>query len=163
RLAFAFALAVSSAPALRAQNTTAAPQGSTKAADPGSKKILGLADIGRWNRIANTALSPDGKWMTYVVTPNAGGGPLYVRQLAGSTIQDIPSGWGPVFSDDSRYVGYFVSPPSTGRGGRGAGGGRGGAQGAPPAAGAQRRFEPLDLATGDKSFHVPDAATFQFS
>ncbi|HEY9227547.1 MAG TPA: prolyl oligopeptidase family serine peptidase, partial [Gemmatimonadaceae bacterium] len=49
------------------------------------------------------------------------------------------------------------------RGGRGGGGGRGGAPGAAPTGGAQRRFELLDLSTGDKSFRVPDAATFKFS
>ena len=163
RLAFALALAVLSASALHAQNATATLEGSAKAADPGSKKILGLADIGRWNRIANAALSPDGKWMTYVVTPNEGDGTLYVRQLDGSTIHNIPIGSAPVFSDDSRYVGYFVSPPSGGRGGRGGGGGGRGGQGAAPAGGAQRRFELLDLATGDKSFRVPDVATFKFS
>ena len=77
----------------------------------------------------------------------------------------VPVGSAPVFSDDSRYVGYFVSPPSAaGRGGRGGGGGRGQAPGATaPAAGPARRFELLDLATGDKSFKVADAATFKFS
>ena len=68
--------------------------------------------------------------MTYVITPNEGDGTLYVRQLDGSTTHTIPVGSAPVFSDDSRYVGYFVSPPTGGRGGRGgAGGGRGGAPG----------------------------------
>ena len=141
----------------------AAPYGAVRN-DPGSKKILGLADIGRWNRIANTGLSADGQWMTYVYQPNDGDGTLYVRQLDGAKIYTIPVGSAPVFSDNSRFVGYFVSPPSAGagRGGRGGGGGRG--QAAPGAAPApvQRRFEVLDLTTGDK-YSVPDGASFKFS
>src|SRR5262245_57190541 len=159
RLAIAIALASFPVVALSAQNVSATPQGSTTPADPGAKKVLGLADIGRWNRIANTALSPDGRWMTYVITPNEGDGTLYVRDLEGNRIFDIPVGSAPVFSDDSRYIGYFVSPPSAGgRGGRGAGGGGGrgrGGEAAPAAGGAQRRFELLDLTNGDKSFRVP--------
>ncbi|MFI5230606.1 MAG: hypothetical protein ACHQWU_16155, partial [Gemmatimonadales bacterium] len=117
-----------------AQNTSSAtPQGETHA-DPGAKKILGLADIGRWNRINSAALSSDGAWMTYVYQPNEGDGTLYVRQLAGGKTYTIPVGSAPQFSDDSRYVGYFVSPPSEGRGG-GRGGRGGGGRGGAPATG----------------------------
>ena len=103
--------------------------------------------------------------MTYIYTPNEGDGTLYVRQLDGGKTYTIPVGSAPVFSDDSRYVGYFVSPPSAtgGRGGRGGGGGRGQAAACSRRRrGAQRRFELLDLASGDK-YPVPDAATFKFS
>ncbi len=150
------------------QNTGSgvAPQGSAKA-DPGAKRVLGLADIGRWNRIANAALSADGKWMTYVVTPNEGDGTLYIKNLDAAKEYTIPVGSAPVFSDDSRYAGYFVSPATAGgRGGRGAGGGGGRGRGAAPegapAAGGTRRFELLDLASGAK-YPVPEGSTFKFS
>jgi len=165
RLAFAAVLGVSFSALAGAQQDTgvAAPTAAVRN-DPGSKKILGLADIGRWNRIANTGLSADGQWMTYVYQPNDGDGTLYVRQLEGAKSFTIPVGSAPVFSDNSRFIGYFVSPPSAGagRGGRGGGGGRG--QAAPGAAPSsiQRRFEVLDLTTGDK-YSVPDGATFKFS
>ncbi len=132
--------------------------------DPGVKKVLGLADIGRWKRIDNAALSADGAWMSYVYAPNEGDDTLFVRQLGGAKVYSIPVGSAPQFSDDSRFVGYFVSPPSEGRGGgRGGrgGGGRGGAA-VPFAGAAARRFEVLDLTTGDK-YPVPDAASFKFS
>ncbi len=149
-----------------AQNAaTAAPPAAASKAEPGAKKVLGLADIGRWNRIGNAALSADGKWMTYVQTPNEGDGTLFVRQLDGTKTYSIPVGSAPVFSDDSRFVGYFVAPPTPagGRGGRGGrGGGRGQAGDAAPAAAPQRRFELLDLATGDK-YSVPDGMTFKFA
>jgi hypothetical protein len=147
RLALAAAIGFSfSALAGAQQDTGVVTPAGTVRNDPGSKKILGLADIGRWNRIANTGLSADGQWMTYVYQPNEGDGTLYVSQLDGAKSYTIPIGSAPVFSDNSRFIGYFVSPPSAGagRGGRGGGGGRG--QAAPGAAPAsiQRRFEVLD-------------------
>ena len=168
RRALVCALASLAPDCLPAQNTASAtPQGEAHA-DPGNKKILGLADIGRWSRINSAALSSDGRWMTYVYQPNEGDGTLYVRQLDGNKTDTIALGSAPQFSDDSKWVGYFVSPPEAtgrGRGGRGGGGGRGrGAQ--PPAdasfAAPARRFELLDLSTGNK-YPVPDAASFKFS
>ncbi|HSQ30137.1 MAG TPA: hypothetical protein VLN49_09820, partial [Gemmatimonadaceae bacterium] len=156
-----------SVPALAQQNGRPSPAGSSTRSDPGAKKVLGLADIGRWKRINNADLSPDGAWMTYVYAPNDGDDTLFVRQLSGSTVHTIPGGSAPQFSGDSRFVGYFVSPPEgrggrTGRGGAGGGRGRGGqAEGATPA-GPSRRFELLDLSTGAK-YQVPDGATFKFS
>src|SRR5207253_6592458 len=110
--------------------------------DPGAKKVLGLADVGRWTRIAGAALSPDGRWMTYTYAPNEGDGTLYIKLLDGAQQHVIPVGSGAVFSDDSRWVGYYVSPPErTGRAGRGGGGGGGAGRGAAPAAGGPgRRF-----------------------
>ena len=137
----------------------ASPQGTARN-DPNGKKILGLADIGRWNRITGAALSSDGAWMTYAYSPNDGDGTLYVKQLDGTKSYAIPVGSTPSFSDDSKFVGYYVSPPSAnGRGGRGGGGGRGQAQGLAPGATPSRRFELLDLASGDK-YSVPDAQSF---
>jgi dienelactone hydrolase len=165
RYALICALAVFSPALLPAQQNAGGitPQGSAKA-DPTGKKILGLADIGRWNRIGNAGLSADGKWMTYVVTPNEGDGTLTIRQTDGGKTYTVPVGSAPVFSDDSRYVGYFVAPASAnGRGGRGGGGrGRGAEPAAAPAGGGQRRFELLDLTSGDK-YPVPEALTFKFS
>src|SRR4051812_2083010 len=161
-LVSAFGLSLPALAVAQQDTGVATPQGSART-DPAAKKILGLADIGRWNRITSAALSADGQWMTYAYQPNDGDGALYVRQLDGTKQYAMPIGSAPVFSDDSRYIGYFVSPPSAGagRGGRGGGGGRG--QAAPGAAPAvQRRFELLDLTTGDK-YGVPDGLSFKFS
>ncbi len=170
RRALACALVLSGPASLAAQNAAVpTPQGESHA-DPGAKKILGLADIGRWNRINSAALSANGKWMTYVYAPMEGDGTLYIRQLDGEKRYTVPVGSAPQFSDDSRYAGYFVSPPEAtgraGRGGRGAPGGGGRGRGAQPAgetpAAPPRHFELLDLATGD-TYQVPDAATFKFA
>ncbi|HVX39259.1 MAG TPA: prolyl oligopeptidase family serine peptidase [Gemmatimonadaceae bacterium] len=146
---------------------TPAQQG-TANSDPGAKKVLGLADIGRWNRIANAELSSDGKWMAYVQTPNEGDGTLFVQELDGTNKYTVPVGSAPEFSEDGKYVGYYVSPPArAGRAGRGgAAGGRGGGRGAAPGTGAAsgpaRKFELRDLATG-ATWDVPDAQSFKFS
>jgi hypothetical protein len=134
--------------------------------DPRGKKVLGLADIARWKRINNAALSSDGSWMTFVYAPNEGDDTLFVKQLSAGKTYTIPLGAEPQFSDDAHYVGYFVSP-SEGRGGRGGrggggGGGRGAQPGAPASPAQARRFELLDLMTGDK-YQVPNGASFKFS
>src|ERR1035437_8962804 len=149
-------------------------------------KVLNLPDYGRWNRITSTSLSPDGKWMSYAYQPNEGDATLFVKQLDGEKIFTIPIGSAPAaaggdpagggrggggggvqFSDDARFIGYYVNPPEQagGRGGRGGGGGRGGAPQAGANAGAPRvvrRFEVLDLSTGEK-FAVPGGASFRFA
>jgi dienelactone hydrolase len=166
RFALACAFSLFAPLALVAQQNASAPatlQGTAKT-DPTAKKVLGLADIGRWNRIANAALSADGQWMTFVISPNEGDGNLLIKQTSGTTSYTSPVGSAPVFSDDSRVAGYFVSPPSApagGRAGRG-GGGRGATATTVSFGGPAKRFELLDLATGEK-YSVPDANTFKFS
>ncbi|HEX6049462.1 MAG TPA: hypothetical protein VFZ21_09340, partial [Gemmatimonadaceae bacterium] len=180
------------------QDSSNAATAGTRAGDP--KRVLSLADYGRFTRVTQTAISPDGKWMTYAYQPNDGDVTLYVKEIDGSKVHAIAAGappqagggggggFGaaaantPVFSDDSRFVGYYMNPPGrpAGRarpGGPGAanppatpgarpetptppGGPPGGSGQRPPA--TPRRFELLDLQSGDK-FTVPNPASFQFS
>lgn len=139
-------------------------------------KVLGLPDYGRWNRITSTGISPDGKWATYAYQPNDGDATLYVKQLDGdrgwsTSIGGAVDGGGrgggvgggSQFSDDSRWVAYYVNPPAAPAGRGRAGGGRGaGGAGGPSGAGATRRLELLDLTTGTK-FPVPNVASFRFA
>jgi dipeptidyl aminopeptidase/acylaminoacyl peptidase len=141
-------------------------------ADPVHKKVLTLADYGRWNRITGAALSSDGRWMTYTHTPNDGDATLFIKELDGTKLYTVPVGSGAQFSDNGRWVGYFVSPASTtGRGGRGNGRGNappaqtppGGGRGAGAAdAAPNRTFELLDLSTGNKSTSA-GIASFRFA
>src|SRR6476661_5087058 len=103
-------------------------------------KTLNLDDYSGWNRIGNTAISRDGKWMTFAYTPNEGGDPvLHVKSLDSDKEYVVAVGaaaggggraggaanGGSVFSEDSHWAAYMVNPP--GRAGGGAGrGGRGG-------------------------------------
>lgn len=139
-----------------AQSVTAgaAPATSTTAA---ATRALTLDDYAKWNRITSTALSPDGVWMAYAYQPNDGDPTLHVDGIDNGKRYEIPVGSLPVFSENAKVVGYFVSPPQR----RPGAAGRGGAPGTtpavtPPAAGrggataAARRFELLDLTTGEK-------------
>ncbi|MEP6779485.1 MAG: hypothetical protein ABJC26_06310, partial [Gemmatimonadaceae bacterium] len=159
----------------QATSTAAPPAVAPAPKMSGGKKVLSLADYGRFSRVASTALSDDGAWMSYTITPNEGDGALHIKQLDGDKTYTIPVGSAPQFADDSKWVGYFVSPPTPagGRGGRagGGGGGRGAVppavppagRGAAPAAGAPtRHFELLNLASGEKTT-VPNVSTFRFS
>jgi dipeptidyl aminopeptidase/acylaminoacyl peptidase len=164
-----------------------------EAAAPG-KRPLTLADYGKWARITSSSISSDGKWAAYVTTPNDGDATLTVKQLDGdksftSSLGTAPApaagggggGGGaggaaaPQFSDDARFIAYFVNPPDRGAapGGAGRGAGRGAAPpgtqpargGVAPAATATtpvRRFELMNLATGEKT-PIPNAATFKFA
>src|SRR5690349_13417462 len=129
-LSLALALVTVSSASAAAQSSALSQQGAADKKDPKSLKVLTLADYGRWNRITSTNISADGKWMTYVYQPNDGDATLYVKQLDGDKVYTIPIGTtpapaggggggfgaaaanGPVFSDDSRWVGYYVNPPA---------------------------------------------------
>ena len=158
----------------------------------GGKKVLNLEDYGAWNRIGGTALSHDGKWMTFTYTPNEGGDPiLHVKALDGDKDYTISlgaaaggggragggggrggagGGNAPSFSDDSRWAAYFVNP--AGRPGGGGGrGGRGGGTPAPSGRGAGQanqapatpgHLELLNLATGEKT-SIANAGSWKFS
>jgi hypothetical protein len=186
---FAAALALSAALRLAAQSTVPAQADATSAAKAtrSAPKTLSLADYGAWNRITFPGISTDGKWMSYAYQPNDGDATLFVKQLDGDKLFTIPAGTtptgggagggggfgaaaaaGPMFSDDGRFVGYYVNPSqrdSTRRGPGARGGAPApapGAQNAAAAPRATRRFELLDLTSGEK-FVVPNAASFKFS
>src|SRR5262245_38245218 len=47
-------------------------------------KPLNLEDYGKWIRVGGTSISPDGKWMTYTLTPNEGGeASLHIKPIDG--------------------------------------------------------------------------------
>src|SRR5262245_61759144 len=77
------------------------------AANPAPGKPITLDDYGRFERIGTAALSNDGKWMTWTVTPNDGTGTLYLRQLDGDHAPiAIARGANGAFSESSRYFAY---------------------------------------------------------
>ncbi len=169
RLALCVAFAIAFAPLLiRAQEQAAsAPAGPASSSNPTSPRPIALEDYPRFKRLANQAISSDGKWIFYTVTPNEGDGTLFIKSLDTSTVYEIPRGTSPSFADNARWVAYFIPPAAaTGRGGRGGarGGGRGDttgpAEGATPA--PPRVFEVLDLTNGAKT-QYPAVESFAFS
>jgi dipeptidyl aminopeptidase/acylaminoacyl peptidase len=79
-----------------------------------SKKVLGIDDYTRWRSIDNSRISADGNWVAYGVrTSNALDQQpvLHVVKLESNQDQDIASGTQAVFSDDSRWLVYFLELP----------------------------------------------------
>lgn len=79
-------------------------------AAPGSK-VLRLEDYGRWSRITGTALSADGRWLTYGYQPNDGDATVHARRLGDTLAYRIAVGSSPRFSDDSRWLAVLTAPP----------------------------------------------------
>ena len=136
-----------------------------QAQSPAPKPIT-LEDYTKFKRITGAAISNDGKWMHYTVTPNEGDGTLFVKSLEGDKVYEIGRGQNPAFSEDGRWVGYFIAPPEAERRGRGrAGRGGGGQQPAQDGPGTEtpaRPLEIIDLQTGVKTSY-PSVGTFAFS
>ncbi len=147
-----------------------------------ARKALTLQDYGRWNRINSAAISSDGKWATFTYTPNEGEPTLHVKALdtdktysaslgtagggagrAGGAGGRGGGGNAPQFSNDSRWIAYFVNPPdrTAGRGGR-AGGAPPAGRGAAPAAVIPGHLELLNVATGEKTV-FPNASSWKFA
>jgi len=92
------------------------------------KKALTQADWDRWRSIQGAALSNDGKWAAYTLSPQVGDGEFVLRATTGATEYRIPLGY---ISRPNNTPGA-LRPPQGGPGG-GGGGGRFGFGGARPA------------------------------
>ena len=79
-------------------------------AQSAAPRPIALDDYAQFKRITGAAISNDGKWMHYTVTPNDGDATLYVRSLETEKVQEIPRGANPAFSEDGRWIGYFIAP-----------------------------------------------------
>ncbi|KPK95856.1 hypothetical protein AMJ80_03280, partial [bacterium SM23_31] len=77
------------------------------------KTVLTLDDYGRWNRIASASISPDGNWITYGYNPNEGDVTFFIENLNTDEVIEVSCGSRPVFSDNSQWVAYIVSPPES--------------------------------------------------
>ena len=111
--AAAIALPVQAQTAARAndaRDTASAAAAPRTTGDSARRKVLTLADYGRWSRIQGTALSSDGRWLAYAHTPNDGDPTLHVRRLDDTLAYRIPVGSGPQFTDDARHVVFFTQP-----------------------------------------------------
>ena len=75
-----------------------------------TQKPLTLADYAQWNSIKNTAISPDGSYMTFAYAPNDGDATLHIRKVDGDTLRTILNGKQVAFSADSKWLGFLVDP-----------------------------------------------------
>ncbi|MBN1939675.1 MAG: S9 family peptidase [Candidatus Aminicenantes bacterium] len=73
-------------------------------------KPLTLDDYDKWSRVASTAISPDGNWVAYANTSNKGTVRFFVTHLADGKTVEVAGGGRPEFSDDSKWIGYLITP-----------------------------------------------------
>jgi dipeptidyl aminopeptidase/acylaminoacyl peptidase len=106
-LTFAFLLTVAFSPA----QSTPQEQVSTPAAAP---RPIGYLDIMAWKSIGNTAISTDGQWFGYRLSPAEGDGEVIIRQPKGSKAYQFPAGESRTgqlaFSDDGKYAAFMTYP-----------------------------------------------------
>ncbi len=129
----------------------AACQGLLAAQDAAAGRPLPIAEYRLWRAISGEVISPDGKWAAWSYTRERGDDTLHVASLDSGAAHVVPLGSGAQFSDDGRWVAYFLSPPF---------------QDAEKARRADdpvlRKAELLDLASGEK-VAWDDAASFGFA
>lgn len=112
-----------------------------------SKKALSLEDYAQWNRIRNTAISPDGGWMTYSYEPNEGDSKLYIHKLSADTVHSVINGKQVAFSEDSQWAAYLMDLPEKEK-----------KKGQP----ASSKFQLYQLASGT-TYDIDNARSFSFS
>ena len=117
-------------------------------------RSIGLQDILGWKRIVGPTLSKDGAWFAHRISPGEGNSELVVRSTVDDTEHRFPvgeRGGAVVFSDDSRWLAYTITPTK-----EEADKPRG--QGAP----ARNKAAILELATGTTT-EVEDVQSFAFA
>jgi len=79
-----------------------------------SPRPIGLLDILSWKSTGATAVSPDGQWVAYRVSPQEGDGEVIVRQTRGTKEYKFPAGEGRMgsvaISEDAKFCAFTVYP-----------------------------------------------------
>lgn len=75
-----------------------------------AKKALGHEDFDGWKRARNYGLSRDGRWEAFAAVPQEGDAMLTLYNTATGKRIEIPRGYNPKFTADSRYAVALVKP-----------------------------------------------------
>ena len=76
-----------------------------------AKKALGHNAYDFWKRIDERAISNDGSWALYAMSPENGDATLHVRSLSSSTSYQIPRGVSAAFNEGASHVAFLIKPP----------------------------------------------------
>lgn len=76
-----------------------------------AKRPLPISEYRLWRTIVGETIAPDGRWVAWTYRRERGDDTLHVAALDSEVRYEIPRGSEPLFSDDGRWVAYFVSPP----------------------------------------------------
>ncbi len=63
-----------------------------------------------WKSLRSSAISEDGKWVTYEINPQQGDGWLYIYNVNSHSKDSVSRGNRAVFSPDCRYLAYHIIP-----------------------------------------------------
>ncbi len=74
------------------------------------KKALDHSVYDGWENIGERAISSDGKYVVYAITPQEGDGTLVIQATDNSYKKLVPRGFGASISGDSRYVVFKIRP-----------------------------------------------------
>ena len=75
------------------------------------KKPLDHSVYDGWQSIGERAISNDGKWVVYTVTPQEGDATLYIQSSTDLTVKKaVPRGYSAVITEDSRFVVFKIKP-----------------------------------------------------
>lgn len=75
-----------------------------------NNKPFTFDDVLKFRAIGNVSLSDDGLWSAYSTMPDRGNPISYVRAVLDTTEYSLDKAINPVFSGDSRWVGFTVKP-----------------------------------------------------
>jgi dipeptidyl aminopeptidase/acylaminoacyl peptidase len=115
------------------------------------KPTLTAPDYAKWESLGTTELSPDGRWIAYVVNRVDGDEELRYRAITGDSTHVVPNGSRPLFSDDGRRLAYSIGLPKQERDRR--------QKANEP---ARARVGVVDLQTG-RTTEIADVASFTLS
>jgi dipeptidyl aminopeptidase/acylaminoacyl peptidase len=145
-------------------SSAALPQEPTSGAETSAQRPVELTDSLEWRRINSAAVSQDGRWFAYRISPNEGDSEALVRMISGDTEYRFPIGEVPraagfgggassslAFSDDSGWLAFVIYPD------------REASQGSREERGpARNKVGLVDLASGEK-VDFEDVRRFGFS
>src|SRR6185436_3595949 len=69
------------------------------------------ADYARWRTVRDVAITDDGNWASYGYQQRRVDDTLFIKSFGGAPEQRIPRASRSQFSDDSKWVAYFVAEP----------------------------------------------------
>jgi hypothetical protein len=75
------------------------------------KRSWTITDYAKWRTIKDVALSDDGNWVTFGYGQRKSDDTLVIRNLAGGAETRVGRASRPQFSDDAKWVAYFVTLP----------------------------------------------------
>jgi hypothetical protein len=83
------------------------------AQEASEKPPLTIADYQLWRTISGSAISPDGAWAAWSYSRERGDDTLHIAKLDSEGGHVVPLASEPSFSDDGRWVAFFISPSFT--------------------------------------------------